>query len=79
VCAKNTGLRSLQLRQNILPDASALNAAAFKGALQDLELRDNLLTEVRWSSDEKRRASRLHVTCCERRATCCPAHTVSVY
>lgn len=41
------GLRTLNLRQNILPDAAVLNSCQFKGALQDLELRDNLLTAVR--------------------------------
>lgn len=41
-----TGLRGLNLRQNILPDAAGLSGAASKGVLQDLELRDNLLTEI---------------------------------
>lgn len=39
-------LRTLNLRQNILTDASDLNSAAFKSNLVDLELRDNLLKEV---------------------------------
>lgn len=40
------GLRTLNLRQNILQDASSLNSAEFKTSLVDLELRDNLLKEV---------------------------------
>lgn len=53
-CLPRAGLRSLNLRQNILPDAGALSGAAFAGSLQDLELRDNLLTEVRpwWSAPQ---------------------------
>jgi Ran GTPase-activating protein (RanGAP) involved in mRNA processing and transport len=44
-----TGLRTLNLRQNLVPSEAA---AAFTGApvlrsLEDLELRDNALTEVR--------------------------------
>jgi hypothetical protein len=39
-------LRTLNLRQNILEDASDLNKAAFKSSLVDLELRDNLLAQV---------------------------------
>jgi hypothetical protein len=41
------GLRTLNLRQNILKDASELNSAEFKSTLVDLELRDNQLKEVR--------------------------------
>eukprot|EP00879_Flechtneria_rotunda_P006795 GHRR01007139.1.p1 GENE.GHRR01007139.1~~GHRR01007139.1.p1 ORF type:complete len:329 (+),score=64.68 GHRR01007139.1:206-1192(+) len=41
-----TGLRALNLRQNILSDAAALNSCQCKGALEDLELRDNRLTEI---------------------------------
>ena len=41
-----TGLRALNFRQNLLVDVSALSGAAFKGALEDLELRDNQLAEV---------------------------------
>lgn len=40
------GLRTLNLRQNILKDASELNGAEFKSTLVDLELRDNQLREV---------------------------------
>jgi hypothetical protein len=42
-----TGLRTLNLRQNILKDASELNNAEFRSTLVDLELRDNLLNPVR--------------------------------
>lgn len=41
-----TGLRTLNLRQNILKDAADLNDAEFRTSLVDLELRDNLLKEV---------------------------------
>lgn len=40
------GLRTLNLRQNILPDVSALDSCQCNGVLEDLEVRDNLLTEV---------------------------------
>jgi len=46
----SAGLCSLNLRQNILPDASSLDSAACKDTLQDLELRDNLLKEVKLSN-----------------------------
>jgi hypothetical protein len=41
------GLRALNLRQNIIGDAAGVNDCQCKGALEDLELRDNLLTAVR--------------------------------
>jgi hypothetical protein len=41
------GLRTLNLRQNIIADATVINDCQCKGALEDLEVRDNLLTEVR--------------------------------
>jgi hypothetical protein len=40
------GLRALNLRQNIIADAAVVNDCQCKGALEDLELRDNLLTAV---------------------------------
>lgn len=43
----HAGLRTLNLRQNILKDAAELNSAEFKSTLVDLELRDNQLKEVR--------------------------------
>eukprot|EP00878_Enallax_costatus_P020419 GHUV01021586.1.p1 GENE.GHUV01021586.1~~GHUV01021586.1.p1 ORF type:complete len:101 (+),score=10.03 GHUV01021586.1:227-529(+) len=44
ICA---GLRTLNLRQNILPDVAPLDSCKCQGTLEDLEVRDNLLTEVR--------------------------------
>jgi hypothetical protein len=41
------GLRTLNLRQNNIADATVINECQCKGALEDLEVRDNLLTEVR--------------------------------
>ncbi|KAF6256494.1 hypothetical protein COO60DRAFT_1528850 [Scenedesmus sp. NREL 46B-D3] len=41
-----TGLCALNLRQNIIADAASVNCCQCKGALQDLELRDNLLTAI---------------------------------
>lgn len=46
LCTVAAALRTLNLRQNILKDASDLNNAEFKSTLVDLELRDNLLKEV---------------------------------
>jgi hypothetical protein len=40
------GLRALNLRQNLLTDASALGGAPCAAALEDLELRDNQVAEV---------------------------------
>eukprot|EP00878_Enallax_costatus_P022925 GHUV01024363.1.p1 GENE.GHUV01024363.1~~GHUV01024363.1.p1 ORF type:complete len:325 (+),score=74.04 GHUV01024363.1:307-1281(+) len=41
-----TGLRTLNLRQNILPDVAPLDSCKCQGTLEDLEVRDNLLTEI---------------------------------
>lgn len=41
-----TGLRSLNFRQNLLTDVSSLSQASFKESMEDLEVRDNHLTEI---------------------------------
>lgn len=41
-----TGLRSINFRQNLIANASALSTSCAKGAMEDLELRDNHLSVV---------------------------------
>lgn len=42
----DTGLRCINFRQNLLANVSAWSNSACKGALEDLEFRDNHLTTV---------------------------------
>lgn len=45
--ASLTGLRTINLRQNLLTDVSAWSACSSKGVIEDIEFRDNQLKEVR--------------------------------
>lgn len=57
------GLRAINFRQNLLDDdaAAALGAAQCKATLEDLELRDNQLTQARCCCFFARREQRRRV------------------